>query len=168
MHITLFKSKKFFIGFYIERINRVKDLFWFNACCSVHLGYKGNYLFQLNVHFLMFLESFLLFAQHVLEITASIIRSTTVVYAAICFPVEDRSTVFSISSLGCFMFLCVRSESCVLVCVLFSVFCFSYRHFLCLLYFYLRFWCVYSVRLVLVFCHITVSRSVIDWLVSKR
>jgi uncharacterized membrane protein len=29
----------------------------FNACCSVHLGNKGNYLFQLNVHFLMFLES---------------------------------------------------------------------------------------------------------------
>jgi hypothetical protein len=63
----------------------------FNACCSVHLGNKGNYLFQLNVHFVMFLESFLLFAQHVLDITASIIRSTTVVYAAIGFYVEGRS-----------------------------------------------------------------------------
>jgi hypothetical protein len=60
-----------------------------------------NYLFQLNVYILMFLESFLLFAQHVSDITAPIIRSTTVVYAAISF----------------------------------------------------RFWCVYSVRLVLVFCH---------------
>jgi hypothetical protein len=42
----------------------------------------SNYLFQLNVHFLMFLESFLLFAQHVSNITASIMRSTTVVYEA--------------------------------------------------------------------------------------
>jgi hypothetical protein len=44
-----------------------------------------NYLFQLNVHFLMFLESFLLFAQHVSDLTEPIIRSTTVIYAAICF-----------------------------------------------------------------------------------
>jgi hypothetical protein len=82
----------------------------FNACCSVHLGNKGNYLFQLNVHFLMFLESLLLFTRHVSDITASIIRSTTVVYAAIG----------------------------------------------------LWFWCVYSVRSLLVFFHITVSRSVLD------
>jgi hypothetical protein len=33
----------------------------------------------------MFLESFLLFAEHVSAITASIISSTAVVYAAICF-----------------------------------------------------------------------------------
>jgi uncharacterized membrane protein len=57
----------------------------FDACCSVQLGNKGNYLFQLNVHFLMFSESFLLFAQHVSDITASIIRSTAVVYAAMVF-----------------------------------------------------------------------------------
>jgi hypothetical protein len=73
-------------------------------------GSKGNYLLQLNVHFLMFLESFLLFAQHVSDLTEPIIRSTTVVYAAICF----RFVVF------------------------------------------------YSLRLVLVFCHITVSRPVLD------
>jgi hypothetical protein len=36
----------------------VRFLILFNACCSVHIGSKGNYLFQLNVHFLMFLESF--------------------------------------------------------------------------------------------------------------
>jgi hypothetical protein len=41
-----------------------------------YFGNKGNYLLQLNVHFLMFLESFLLFAQHVSDITASIVRST--------------------------------------------------------------------------------------------
>jgi hypothetical protein len=33
----------------------------------------------------MFLESFLLFAQHVSDLTEPIIRSITVVYAAICF-----------------------------------------------------------------------------------
>jgi hypothetical protein len=60
----------------------------------------------------MFLESFLSFAQHVSDLTEPIIRSTTVVYAAICF----RCVVF------------------------------------------------YSLRLVLVFCHIAVSRSVLDWL----
>jgi hypothetical protein len=47
---------------------------------------KGNYLFQLNVHFLMFLERFFIvrstcFGHH----SVSIIRSTTVVYAAIGF-----------------------------------------------------------------------------------
>jgi hypothetical protein len=56
------------------------------------------------------LESFLLFAQHVSDLTEPIIRSTTVVYAAICF----RFVVF------------------------------------------------YSLSLVLVFCHITVSRSMLD------
>jgi hypothetical protein len=55
----------------------------FNACCSVQLGNKGNYLFQPNVHFLMFFEIFkLFFAQHVSDVTTSIIRNTTVVYAA--------------------------------------------------------------------------------------
>jgi hypothetical protein len=29
-----------------------------NACCSVQLGNKGNYLLKLKLHFLMFLESF--------------------------------------------------------------------------------------------------------------
>jgi hypothetical protein len=43
---------------------------------------KGNYLFPLTVHFLMFLASFSLFAQHVSDLTEPIIRSTTVVYAA--------------------------------------------------------------------------------------
>jgi hypothetical protein len=72
---------------------------------------EGNYLFQLNVHFLMLLESFLLLAQHVSNLTEPIIRSTTVVNAAICFP--------------------------------FVVF--------------------HSLRLVLVFCHITVSLSMLDY-----
>jgi hypothetical protein len=35
----------------------------------------------------------------------------------------------------------------------------------CLLCLYLRIVVFYSLRLVLVFCHITVSRSVFDWLV---
>jgi hypothetical protein len=48
----------------------------FNACCSVHLGNKGDYLFQLNVQLSNVLGKFLLFAQHVSDITASIIRST--------------------------------------------------------------------------------------------
>jgi hypothetical protein len=60
----------------------------------------------------MFLESFLLFAQHVSDLTEPIIRSTTVVYAAICF----------------------------------------------------RFFVFYSLRLVLVFCHIIVSRSMLVYL----
>jgi hypothetical protein len=40
-------------------------------------------LVQLNVHFLMFLE--ILLAQHVSDVTAFIVRSTTVVFSAIGF-----------------------------------------------------------------------------------
>jgi hypothetical protein len=63
-------------------------------------------LVQMNVQFLIFLKSLL--AQHVSDVTASIVRSTTVVFTAIGF----------------------------------------------------WFWCVYSVRLVLLGHIVTVSRSV--------
>jgi hypothetical protein len=46
---------------------------------------EGDYLFQLNVHFLM--ESFLLLAQHVSDLTEPIIRSTIVVLGSHMFSV---------------------------------------------------------------------------------
>jgi hypothetical protein len=60
----------------------------------------------------MFMESFLLFAQHVSDLTEPIIRSTTVVYAAICFPMKDR--IISISGMGCCFSVCAQNPACCL------------------------------------------------------
>jgi hypothetical protein len=70
---------------------------------------EGNYLVQLYVHFLMFLESFIIgstcFGRH------SIHRQEH--YCSFCSHrfFLWKIGVFSISSVGCLMLLCVRSES---------------------------------------------------------
>jgi hypothetical protein len=65
-------------------------MLFLNACCSVHLGSKGNYCSQLNVHFLV-IESFFIIYSTSFGPHEPIIRSLTVdflqpyVFGLLCF-----------------------------------------------------------------------------------
>jgi hypothetical protein len=59
--------------------NILYPLYKFNVCGSVHLGNICFILIHLDVQYSFFLKSLL--AQHVSDVTASIVRSTTVVYS---------------------------------------------------------------------------------------